>query len=94
MSDGVENPKREKRHMSKRPRKSVKEDAIHPADYLRYVLPPGGPIGGFFCDVCSHYASKKEICTLGYKPIHTVREQSARYEINGRMALCRFIEID
>ena len=87
-------PKPRGRAMMKRPRKSVKEDTIHPADYLKYVLPVNGPIGGFFCDVCSHYSRGQKLCTLGYKPIHTVQEQSARYEITGRIALCRFIEID
>ena len=88
------NPEKPKRAMMKRPRKSVKEDTVHPSDYMKYVLPPGGPIGGFFCDVCSHYERGKQFCTIGYKPIHTVKEQSARYEIAGKIALCRFIEID
>ncbi len=77
-----------------RPPRSAKADKVHPADYRRYVLPENGPPGGFFCDVCSHFDSKKIVCTLGYKPIHTIQEQSAQYDRTGRLALCRSIEID
>lgn len=89
-------PDREKRALKYggRPPRSAKADKVHPSDWRRYVLPENGPIGGFFCDVCSHYAAKTGICTLGYKPIHTIAEQSAKYDRTGQVALCRSIEID
>jgi hypothetical protein len=79
---------------TRRPRRSIKLDKIQPGDYLKYVKPEGGPLGGFFCDACSHFDSEKTLCTIGYKAVHTVREQTALYERSGQMALCRFLEID
>ena len=67
---------------------------VNPGDYRRYVLPENGAPGGFFCDVCSHFDSQNVVCTLGYKPIHTIAEQSAKYDRTGHIALCRAIEID
>jgi len=89
-------PDREKRSLKYggRPPRSAKADRVHPSDYRRYVLPENGAPGGFFCDVCSHFDSKKVVCTLGYKPIHTIAEQSAKYDRTGHLALCRAIEID
>lgn len=89
-------PDREKRALKYggRPPRSAKADKVHPRDYRLYVLPENGPPGGFFCDVCSHFDSKKVVCTLGYKPIHTIAVQKAKYELSGQMAFCRALEID
>ncbi len=67
---------------------SIKKDAIHPADFNRYNLP-------FACEDCVHFASERESCTLGLitEP-HLKRNQIHSYELSGKMALCRFQEID
>lgn len=79
---------------TRRPRRSIKLDKIQAGDYLKYVKPEGGILGGFFCDACSHFDSDRVVCTIGYKPVHTVAAQTALYEQTGHMALCRFLEID
>jgi hypothetical protein len=71
----------------KRPRRSIKLDRIHPRD-LRIYQP------AFFCEQCSHFDSPNGACTVGYRALHTKKEQMALYEITGMMALCRFLEID
>lgn len=72
----------------KRISKSMKKDSIHPKDYLNYNLP-------FSCEECSHFASINESCTLGLPTSpHLKRNQIQSYELSGKMALCRFQEID
>lgn len=71
----------------RRPRRSIKLDRIHPTD-LRKFKPT------FFCDDCSHYDRGNRYCTMGYRPQHTRDEQMALYNLTGKMALCRFLEID
>lgn len=67
---------------------SMKKEAILASDYLRYNLP-------FSCDECSHFKSSDETCTLGLptEP-HLKRNQEKSYFLSGKMALCRFQEID
>lgn len=72
----------------KRLRNSIRLDAIHPRDYRIYNLP-------FACEDCSHFDSGGESCTLGYNSsLHRRAEQERTYRLNGKMALCRFLEID
>jgi hypothetical protein len=69
-------------------RGSIKHDVIHPADYLKYNFP-------ISCEECSHYNSTEKSCTLGYNPKWHLHEyQSKTYELSGKVALCRFMEID
>ena len=76
---------------SSRPKKigsSIKKDAIPAESYNRYKMP-------YACEDCSHFAAVSKICTLGFKTEPHLRETQRRsYEMSGRVALCRFIEID
>jgi predicted HD phosphohydrolase len=72
----------------KRLRTSIRHDAVHPSDYLRYTIPSA-------CEDCSHFNSEKETCTLDYNSEHHRRDyQKKCYELSGKMAICRFLEID
>ena len=72
----------------KRPRPSIRRDTINPRDYLKYKFPSA-------CEDCTHFKASTAHCTLGYEPKWHRREfQTAEYERTGKMALCRFLEID
>lgn len=79
--------KGQRTYLPKRPRRPIQLDTIHPVDFRRYEL-------AFFCDDCSHFSSGDKTCMLGYRAQHTRAEQEAIFELTGRMALCRAIEID
>ena len=69
-------------------RPSIKKDAIHPRDYNHYRLP-------YSCEECSHFSMSQETCTLGFQTEpHLKRNQLHSYLLSGKMALCRFQEID
>ena len=72
----------------KRLKSSIRMDAVNPADFLRYDF-------RFACEDCTHFAPQEERCTLGYESKwHRKEFQIASYELSGKMALCRFLEID
>lgn len=72
----------------KRIRPSIKHDPIHPSDYLKYEI-------AMACEDCTHFKSDDATCTLGYHTIHHRREtQKQSYELTGKVAICRFMEID
>ena len=88
MSQKIKNPLLPRTKTPQRIRPSVKKEAIHPADYNRYKLP-------FACEDCSHFSSTNELCTLGLPTEPHLRlNQQHSYELSGKMALCRFHEID
>lgn len=67
---------------------SIKKDGISPAMYNRYILP-------WACEDCSHFDDTGERCTLGYNSKHHRRTQQKKdYLLSGKVALCRFQEID
>lgn len=67
---------------------SIKKDGIHPAAYNSFTLP-------WACEDCSHFDFQAERCTLGYNSAHHRRAQQKKdYEMSGKVALCRFQEID
>ncbi|NUN07005.1 MAG: hypothetical protein HUU57_14750 [Bdellovibrio sp.] len=67
---------------------SIKKDKVHPSDYLNYDT-------RFSCEDCSHFDSEKQLCTLGYNPIHHLKAtQTEQFFLAGNMAFCRFLEID
>jgi hypothetical protein len=69
-------------------RPSIKKDAIHPSDYLRYE-------GRFSCDECTHFNPVEANCTIGYNSEHhRLEEQKHQYSLSGKIAFCRFHEID
>lgn len=74
-------------YQKRRPRRGIHTDLVHPGEYLKYE-------GRFYCEDCSHFDSNAVSCTMGYKPVHTRAEQTRLYDLSGRMAFCRFIEID
>jgi hypothetical protein len=76
-----------RRYLPKPSRRSIKLDTISSHDFNRLEL-------RFFCDDCSHYAPSQRQCTLGYRARHTRAEQKDLFELTGKMALCRAIEID
>ncbi|MCE3009009.1 MAG: hypothetical protein LW875_00135 [Proteobacteria bacterium] len=67
---------------------SIKMDPIHPSDFFRFSMPTS-------CEDCTHFDSSKIQCTLGYDcQWHLKAYQEKCYELTGKMALCRFLEID
>jgi hypothetical protein len=73
----------------KRPaRRSLILDPIHPRDYRELAVT-------YYCEQCSHFAPQTETCTIGYDARnHLKRTQDRHYELYGRVAFCRFQEID
>jgi len=77
-----------RKNQPKRIRASIKKDAMNPADFLKYDF-------RFACEECSHFDGENRRCTLGYNVApHLKAQQHHDFELSGRMALCRFHEID
>jgi hypothetical protein len=71
-------------------RRSIKLDHVRAADFRRIDT-------RFFCEDCVHFASQApqaSKCTLGYRAQHQRPEQMALYNLSGKIAFCRAIEID
>lgn len=69
-------------------RPSMKKDPIHPSDFNKYNIP-------YACEDCSHFASETTSCTLGFKTEQHLRVNVLKsYEASGKIAQCRFLEID
>lgn len=67
---------------------SIRLDTVNPSDYLKYDF-------RFACEDCTHFDFENQRCTLGYQASwHRKEFQQKTYELNGKMALCRFLEID
>ncbi len=71
---------------------SIKKDYVHPSDYLNFDH-------RWSCEDCSHFKRKDELsgeaCTIGYIISHHLKAQQIHdYELSGKMAFCRFHEID
>lgn len=63
-------------------------DGIHPTDYQHLNII-------YYCEQCSHFDSKQKICTIGYDASkHTFLVQQKNYFLTGKVAFCRFSEID
>lgn len=72
----------------KRLRQSIRLDTVNPSDFLTYEFT-------FSCEQCSHFDSTQERCTLGYNNLNHRKETNLKtYHLNGKMAFCRFLEID
>lgn len=79
----------------KRLRPSIRRDVVHPSDFLKYNFT-------FACEQCSHFAPSNDttkdnggLCTIGYSAEPHQREANLKsYELSGRMAFCRFLEVD
>ncbi len=83
---GPEHDPRQKRR-SRKPRKSIFLDRINPRDFQKFNFM-------FCCEQCSHFDGEKIICTMGYRAQHQKADQLKKYELTGKMAFCRFMEID
>lgn len=67
---------------------SIKKEGIHPRDYLNLDH-------RFSCEDCSHFQADQVSCTLGFKTEdHLKATQTKSYEMSGKIAFCRFLEID
>jgi hypothetical protein len=72
-------------HLLKR---SLILDPIHPRDYRELNII-------YACEQCSHFDPSSQSCTIGYdssKHLKAVQDRS--YELLGKVAFCRFSEID
>lgn len=76
------------KHTPKRINPSIKKDVVSPSDYLKYET-------RWSCEDCTHFNHEKEFCTLGYvSDHHRKAEQERSYLLSGKIAFCRFHEID
>ncbi|MCB0385816.1 MAG: hypothetical protein KDD43_10525 [Bdellovibrionales bacterium] len=69
-------------------RKSVILDGIHPRDYrtLKFT---------YCCEQCVHFDGDKVDCSMGFShDLHGREAQLRTYRLTGKMAICRFLEID
>ena len=75
--------------MRTRPQKrSLILDPIHPRDMRELNLI-------YYCEQCSHFDHGGKTCTIGYDASkHVKAAQDKYYELMGRVAYCRFCEID
>lgn len=72
----------------KRIRPSIRFDTVNPSDFLKYDFTHS-------CEQCSHLDRDTGVCTLGYfNKVHREQSNLQSYELMGKMALCRFLEID
>lgn len=69
-------------------KRSLILDPIHPRDFRELSVI-------YTCEQCSHFDSQNQTCTIGYdakKHLKAVQDRS--YEMYGKVAFCRFTEID
>lgn len=83
---GPEHDPRQKRR-GRRLRKSMFLDRINPQDFQKFDFM-------FCCEQCSHFDAVQVICTMGFRPQHRREDQLKKYDLTGKMPLCRFMEID
>ena len=85
---GESQPQGPKRGAPVRLRPSIKMDPVDPRDYLGYVMLSA-------CEDCVHFDGVSGQCTLGYQvEPHLRAEQERTYRLGGRIAFCRFHEMD
>ena len=69
-------------------RRTLILDPIHPRDYRELTII-------HCCEQCSHFAPGTQTCTIGYEAFnHVASKQKENYELLGKVAFCRFCEID
>jgi hypothetical protein len=70
------------------PRRSLILDPIHPRDWRELTII-------YACEQCSHFAPGTKTCTIGYEAHKHMKDvQDRTYEVTGKVAFCRFCEID
>ena len=76
------------RHPTAPRRRALILDSIHPRDYRELNII-------HYCEQCSHFAPGTKTCTIGYEADKHMKEaQDRNYELTGKVAFCRFCEID
>ncbi len=74
--------------MATRERRSVIKDPIKASDFNNLNMI-------FCCEQCSFFEVKNKVCNFGYHHVpHLYEEQLKSYNMGGKMAFCRFLEID
>ncbi len=74
--------------MANQIKKGLILDPIHPSDFNHFDII-------FTCEQCSHFQHSRQECTIGYAAKEHIRDvQLDRYQRLGRVAFCRFTEID
>jgi hypothetical protein len=69
-------------------KRSLILDKIHPKDWRELNII-------YTCEQCSHFDEIGQSCTIGYDAsLHRKAKQDALYNLTGRVAFCRFTEID
>jgi hypothetical protein len=63
-------------------------DAIHPREFNALNIM-------FCCEQCSYFNTEKETCAMGFRTeLHRRETQLRQYEMTGKVAYCRSMEID
>jgi hypothetical protein len=69
-------------------RRSIILDGINPRDFRELNVI-------YACEQCSFFDGKKKSCAMGFPVEYHLREnQLKRYNLTGKMAICRAQEID
>lgn len=69
-------------------KRSLILDPIHPRDWRALNVV-------YHCEQCSHFDEKGQSCTIGYDASkHLKAVQDELYDRTGKVAFCRFTEID
>jgi hypothetical protein len=78
----------QKEKTPKKLKQSIRMDLIDPADFMKFNFTHS-------CEHCTHFNNSAENCSLGYfSTHHRLQNNLKSYDLSGRMALCRFLEID
>lgn len=73
---------------AKRLTPSIKADTVNPSDWIKYDFRSA-------CEDCSHFKFSDLTCTLGYNTkFHREQIQQEQFFLSGKIAQCRFLEID
>ncbi len=81
-------PKHRKPSPFKSSRKGIIYDKVNPSDFLKLDIT-------YACEQCTHFDLEEKACTFGYNANYHMRApQLESFSVSGRMAFCRFSEID
>ncbi|MGE0762467.1 MAG: hypothetical protein AB7N80_04240 [Bdellovibrionales bacterium] len=80
--------KRETKSEIVKSNRSLILDPVNPRDFAELNMI-------YACEQCSHFDPEGAQCTIGYEAhLHRRDRQLKLYNLSGRMAFCRFMEID
>lgn len=69
-------------------KRGVIVDPVHPRDFRELKIT-------YYCEMCTHFDFQNKQCTIGYDAEkHMKANQDHLYNLSGKIAFCRFIEID